>query len=66
MIVFDRLWHLVKERDMSIYQLREKCGLDNKTIQRLRANENTETKTLDKICNGLHCTLQDIMEHIPD
>lgn len=63
MIVFDRLWQTMKLRELSTYQLRAKCGIDSKTIRRLRANENIETKTLDKLCSVLHCTLDDIAEY---
>ncbi|MCI5842968.1 MAG: helix-turn-helix transcriptional regulator [Clostridiales bacterium] len=66
MIVFDKLWPLMEKRKISAYQLREKYGIDSKTIRRLRANENMETKTLNKLCTILHCTLQDIAEYIPD
>ena len=51
---------------VSTYQLREKCGIDSKTIRRLRANENVETKTLDKLCAALSCRLEDIAEYIAD
>lgn len=64
MIVFDRLWVTMKEKGVSAYQLREKCGIDSKTIRRHRANENIETKTLDKLCSVLSCRLEDIAEHI--
>ena len=47
MIVFDRLWDVMKEKNISTYQLREKCGIDSKTVRRLRANDNMETKTLN-------------------
>ena len=63
MIVFDRLWQTMKLRELSTYQLREKCGIDSKTIRRLRASENIETKTLDKLCSVRHCTLDDIAEY---
>lgn len=66
MIVFDRLWKTMKDRDMSTYQLRERCGIDSKTIRRLRANENIETKTLDKLCTALSCKLEDIAEYKAD
>lgn len=51
---------------MSTYQLREKCGIDSKTIRRLRGNENMETKTLDKLCSVLGCRLEDIAEYTPE
>lgn len=53
----------MKCQGVSTYQLREKCGIDSKTIRRLRANDNIETKTLDKLCAVLHCNLGDIAEY---
>ncbi len=64
MIVFDRLWKTMKEKGFSTYMLREKCGIDSKTIRRLKANENIETKTLSKLCDALNCKIEDIAEFI--
>ncbi len=66
MIVFNKLWITMKNRGISTYQLREKCGIDSKTVRRLRANENVETKTLDKLCAALTCQLEDIAEYKAD
>ena len=66
MIVFDKLWKLMEEKGISTYVLREKCGIDSKTVRRLRANENTETKTLNKLCSILDCKLEDIAEFVKD
>ena len=66
MISFEKLWKLMEQEGISTYRLREQCGIDNKTVRRLRANENTETKTLNKICVFLNCRLEDIAEYIPD
>ena len=66
MIVFNKLWKLMEEKGISTYVLREKCGIDSKTVRRLKANENTETKTLNKLCNLLDCKLEDIAEFIKD
>ena len=60
MIVFDKLWTTMKNKGFSTYKLREECGIDSKTIRRLKANENIETKTLDKICKALDCRIEDI------
>jgi len=65
MIIFDKLWITMKEKDMSTYKLREMCGIDSKTVRRLKANENVETKTLDKLCAALDCKIEDIVEYIP-
>lgn len=66
MIRFDRLWKLMEEKQVSTYMLREQCGIDSKTVRRLKANDNTETKTLNKLCAFLNCRLEDIAEFIPD
>ena len=66
MIVFDRLWETMKLKGVSTYMLREKCGIDSKTIRRLKANENIETKTIDKLCTALKCKIEDIAEFIAD
>lgn len=65
MIIFDKLWLTMERKGVTTYTLREKCGIDSKTIRRLRANENMETKTLDKLCTVLGCGLEDIAEFIP-
>ena len=64
MIIFDKLWVTMEKKGVSTYQLRERCGIDSKTVRRLRANDNIETKTLDKLCTALNCKLEDIAEHI--
>ena len=66
MIVFDKLFVLMQQKGVSTYQLREKCGIDSKTVRRLKANDNMETKTLNKLCTVLDCKIEDIMEYKPD
>ncbi|MBR6694165.1 MAG: helix-turn-helix transcriptional regulator [Clostridia bacterium] len=66
MIVFDRLWKTMEAKSVSTYFLREKCGIDSKTVRRLKANDNIETKTLNKICEALNCELGDIAEYIKE
>ncbi len=66
MIVFDKLWKTMNEKGVSTYTLRERAGIDSKTIRRLRANDNIETKTINKLCLALNCRVEDIMEFIED
>ena len=66
MIVFDKLWKTMEQKGVTTYVLREKCGIDSKTVRRLRANENIETKTLDKLCAALECSLNDIAEYVKE
>ena len=66
MITFDKLWETMKKKGITTYQLREQCGIDSKTIRRLRDNDNMETKTLNKLCAALDCRLEDIAEYIEE
>ena len=66
MIIFDRLWIVMKEREISTYRLREMADLQSRTIKRLQNNLSVETKTLDRICKALDCELSDIAEFVKD
>ena len=66
MIVFDKLWKTMAEKGVSTYKLRESCGIDSKTVRRIKANDNIETKTINKLCEVLNCSVNDILEYVPD
>ena len=66
MIQYNKLWKIMEQKNVTTYMLREKCGIDSKTIRRLRANDNMETKTLNKLCIALDCRLEDIAEFVPE
>ena len=66
MIIFNKLWGMMEQKGISTYQLREKCGIDSKTVRRLKANDNIETKTLNKLCDALDCRLEDVAEFIKE
>lgn len=66
MIVFDRLWETLEEKQISQYDLYTHFGISKYTLDRLRHNKNLETFTLDKICKVLNCSLSDIAEYRED
>ena len=69
MISFEPLRKILKERKISTYYLRNKCGeynLDSKTIQRLMRDQSVSTYTINSICNILGCNPADIMDYEPD
>lgn len=66
MIKFDKLWEIMEQKKITTFYLRKHGGIDSKTIRRLRANANTETKTLNKLCSILKCKLEDIAEYVAD
>lgn len=69
MISFEPFRTLLKERQISTYYLRNKCGdynLDSKTIQRLMNDQSVSTNTLNALCNILHCKIEDLVCFCPD
>lgn len=69
MISYEPLRQLLKEKGISTYYLRNKCGynnLDSKTIQRLMKDESVSTNTLNSLCNILNCDIAEILKFTPD
>lgn len=66
MILFDRLWITLKEKNISQYKLIKEYNISTGQLDRLRKNENVNTYTLNQLCNILDCRLEDIAEYIPD
>ncbi len=66
MIVFNKLWATLKEKEISQYALIKKYGISTGQLDRLRKNENVNTYTLNQLCKILDCKLEDIAEYIPE
>ena len=69
MISFEPFRKMMKERKISTYYLRTKCGqysLDSKTIKRMFDDMPVSTTTLDSLCNALQCDLADLVKFVPD
>jgi len=65
-ISYKRLWKLLIDKDMKKRDLAIKAGVSQYTINKLNRGENVTTDVLAKICCSLNCTMDDIMEIIPD
>lgn len=61
MIDFNPLWKTMKQRGVTQYQLLQK-GIDNKTLDGLKKNQNITLRTLERLCRILDCTPNDIVE----
>ncbi len=66
MIVFDRLWETMKDREISQYKLIHEYKVSSGQLDRLRKNGNVNTYTLNQLCKILHCRLDEIVEYIED
>lgn len=66
MISYAPLWDTMKRRGATTYTLQYKGGISSSTIRRMKAGESVSTNTLEALCKLLGCTLNDIVEFLPD
>jgi len=65
-IKFDRLWVTMEKKGVTQYDLYTHHNVNRAQLDRLRHNQNVEVNTIDRLCNILQCSVEDIMEHVPD
>ncbi len=65
-VIYNKLWHILIDRNMKKKDLQEAAGLTNHTMLKLRNNENITTETIGKICKALSCQADDIMEFVEE
>lgn len=63
---YKRLWKLLIDRDMKKRDLCEKASVSATSLAKLAKGENVNTDILVKICLALDCSIEDIMEIVPE
>ena len=65
-VCYKKLWKLLIDKNMNKTELRTATGITTTALAKLGRNENVNTEVLVKICSTLNCSLDDIMEIIPE
>lgn len=60
MINYEPLWETMRQKSISQYYLLQN-GIDNKTLDALKKGKNITLLTVEKLCNILDCTPNDIV-----
>lgn len=60
MIQYDPLWQTMKQKGITQYALIQ-AGVDRRTLDWLKKNKNITMLTLEKLCDILDCTPNDIV-----
>ena len=60
LIDYSPLWTTMEQKNISQYKLL-KSGIDNRTLDSLKKGKNITMFTLNKLCNILDCTPNDIV-----
>ena len=65
-VSYKKLWKLLIDRDMKKKELCTKAGISSSSLTKMGKNGHVTTEILSKICCALDCTMDDIVEVIPD
>lgn len=65
MIDYSPLWETMRRRNISQYQLLQ-GGIDNKTLDALKKRKNITLLTLERICEIVGCTPNDVVRFIDE
>ena len=65
-ISYLKLKKLLLDKKMTGQDLRRVSGISTATLAKINRDDNITTAVLLKICNGLKCELDDIMELVED
>lgn len=65
-VCYNKLWKLLIDRKMTKTQLCREAKISTNAMAKLGRDEDVRVEVLVRICNTLSCTMDDIMELIPD
>jgi DNA-binding Xre family transcriptional regulator len=65
-ISYKKLWHLLIDRDMKKRELLRLANISTATLAKLNRGKNVNTDILVRICRALNCSLEEIMELLPE
>jgi len=65
-ISYKRLWKLLIDKDLKKKDLEDRAGISHYTVSKLNRGDNVTTDVLARICTALDCTMDDILEIIPE
>ncbi len=66
MVSYEPLWKMMKERNVTTYTLITKYGFNPRTINNLKHDRGITVYTLERLCNILSCTPNDVLTFLPD
>lgn len=62
MITYDKLWKTMHQKGVTQYRLIKEYNISAGQIGRLKKNTHCSTRTLERLCEILNCSIEDIVE----
>lgn len=66
MMSYAPFWKTIEKCKVSQYALIEKHNISANTLRRMKQGKYLTLRTVEDFCKILDCTIQDIVEYIPD
>ena len=66
MVSYEPLWKTMEKQNISTYVLITKHGFNPRTINNLKHDRGINVYTLERLCNVLSCTPNDVLTFIPE
>ena len=65
-VSYKKLWKLLIDKDMKKSDLEREAKITHYSLSKLSQGKDVSTEVLGKICETLDCTIDDIMEFVPE
>lgn len=65
-VSYKKLFKLLIDKEMKKTEFAKKIGIGQNTLAKLSKNENVSMEVLIKICEGLNCEIEDIVEFVDE
>lgn len=65
-VSYKRLFKLLIDKEMKKTEFAKKIGIGQNTLAKLSKNENVSMEVIIKICEGLNCKIEDVIEIVDE
>lgn len=65
-VCYNKLWKILIDRSMSKTELIKSAKISTNAMAKLGKNEDVRVEVLVRICGVLNCSIDDIMEIVPN
>ena len=65
-VCYNKLWKILIDRDMSKTEFIKAAKISTNAMAKLGKNEDVRVEVLVKICGVLNCSIDDILDIIPE
>jgi DNA-binding Xre family transcriptional regulator len=65
-VSYDKLWKLLIDKHLKKTDLIKISGISSNVLAKMGKNQNVSIYSLERICNSLHCDINQILEFVSD